>query len=61
MRNKILGLASRLAPRFIGIRTAVEVEAILRTELEICLEELSRTEVTTKGNGRYDERESIRA
>jgi phage terminase Nu1 subunit (DNA packaging protein) len=59
VRNKILGVASRLAPRILMIMTAVEAEAILRSELEMCLEELSRTEVTAKGNGKYDRDERV--
>ena len=65
IRDKILGLASRLAPRLTGIRTAVEVEAILRPELEQCLEELANMRITMRApNAKqqdYDERESISA
>jgi phage terminase Nu1 subunit (DNA packaging protein) len=49
IRNRVLVIASKVAPRLIGIRTAAEVEAILRPECEEALEELSRMQVV---NGR---------
>ena len=60
IRDRVLGLASRLAPRLTGIRTTAEVEAILYPACVEALEELSRMAIATKApNGKqqdYDER-----
>jgi hypothetical protein len=58
IRDRVLGLARKVAPRLVGLKSASEVEAILYSECVEALEELSRMTIAMKTpNGkqqRYD-------
>jgi hypothetical protein len=60
IRDRVLGLARKVAPKLVGIRTAAEVEAILYPECVEALEELSRMTITTKApNGNHQDYERV--
>jgi hypothetical protein len=52
IRNRLLALASKLAPRLVGIRAATDAQAIVYGEIVEVLEELAAMKVKTAGTGK---------
>jgi hypothetical protein len=61
VRNKILGLARKVAPRIAGLRSAAEVEAALYPECCEALEELASMTITMGASNGKQRDESIGA
>jgi hypothetical protein len=51
IRNKFLALASKIAPRLVGVRTAAEAQEIVHAEVVEILEELANMQVKKAAKG----------